>query len=626
MSNKKEGSSDSLDKLNIDSENNKKNVLRKNNEVKDGLNNQENNNSNIQINSIKEISIEGESFEIEYSIEQIQNPMDKVSDLKRFNLERIRNSQKFDLEYKNKYYEEYNNFDQFNYDSNSIDSYENQEISLIEFNQNKFIEFKNKEDIFELESPKLSDSGCGNHEIPSPINFSSTDGYGHVNIERAFEILKGIDISSKDDLGGNLWGLDNIGAPEVWTSTGCFSGSTGKDVVVAVLDTGLDYSHSEFSGRIVDGYDFIDDDAIAEDIHGHGTHCAGTILGANDGIGITGVAYDAKIMPIKVLNNSGSGSVTGIVAGMRWAVDNGADILNLSLGGSWPNSNYLDALKYAADNGVVVAMASGNSYASQPGYPARYATDYGIAVGAVDINRNDAGFSNRAGDTIMDYVSAPGVSVYSSLPGGGYASWSGTSMAAPHVAGMAALLKSYDKTLTPSQIETLICASASNSDSNSSNNSNNYFESNSEFNMFYSEDFNDLFFESNELIPGYENSFDSNSTGSNYLDWALDLIGENNEKMYIAGKDGFYEDQIKNEIEEIDLIVAEFNNEKEIKEEEKAYIGGTDGFYEDQIKNGTVVGFNSNLENENNFFEDNLIMSNNSFQNYLENQNNQHSV
>ena len=121
-------------------------------------------------------------------------------------------------------------------------------------------------------------------------------------------------------MGGNLWGLDNIGAPEVWTSTGCFSGSTGKDVVVAVLDTGLDYSHSEFSGRIVDGYDFIDDDAIAEDIHGHGTHCAGTILGANDGIGITGVAYDAKIMPIKVLNNSGSGSVTGIVAGMRWAV------------------------------------------------------------------------------------------------------------------------------------------------------------------------------------------------------------------------------------------------------------------------------------------------------------------
>ena len=268
--------------------------------------------------------------------------------------------QKFDLEYKNKYYEDY-------FNSYSIDSYENQEISLIQFNQNTIIDFKKSENILER-SKSSSGSGCGNQEIPTPINFSSTDGYGHANIERAFEILKGIDISSKDDLGGNLWGLDNIGAPEVWTSTGCFSGSTGKDVVVAVLDTGLDYSHSEFSGRIVDGYDFIDNDNIAQDVHGHGTHCSGTILGANDGVGITGVAYDAKIMPIKVLNDSGSGSTAGIVAGMRWAVDNGADVLNLSLGGGAPNSDYLDALKYAADNGVVVAMASGNSSSSKSSF------------------------------------------------------------------------------------------------------------------------------------------------------------------------------------------------------------------------------------------------------------------
>ena len=182
-------------------------------------------------------------------------------------------------------------------------------------------------------------------------------------------------------------------------------------------------------------------------------------MGANDGVGITGVAYDAKVMPIRVLDGNyrfAPGLTSWIVAGMRWAVDNGADIINMSLGGGFPNPPYLDALKYANDNGVVVVMASGNSYASQPGSPARYATEYGIAVGAVDINKNDAAFSNRAGPNRMDYVTAPGVSVYSSIPGGGYARFPGTSMAAPHVAGMAALLKSHDKTLTPLQIENLI--------------------------------------------------------------------------------------------------------------------------------------------------------------------------
>ena len=163
----------------------------------------------------------------------------------------------------------------------------------------------------------------------------------------------------------------------------------------------------------------------------------------------------------------------------------------------------------------------GNSN-SHPGYPGRYATDYGIAVGAVDQSGNEAYFSNRAGDTTMDYVSAPGMNIYSALPGGGYASWQGTSMAAPHVAGMAALLKSYDKSLTPSQIENLICASASNSDTNSSN----ILENNSKLNMIFSEDFEGLFNNSDETIIGYENSFDINATGSDYLDWALDLVGK----------------------------------------------------------------------------------------------------
>ena len=129
--------------------------------------------------------------------------VDKVSDLKQFNLERIRKLQKFDLEYKNKYYEDKNKYygDNFEFDSNSTASYENQEISLFQFDQTKFIDFKKSEEIFE-NSPKNasnpSNPVCGDHVIPTPTNFSNIDGYGHANIERAFEILKGIDISSKD--------------------------------------------------------------------------------------------------------------------------------------------------------------------------------------------------------------------------------------------------------------------------------------------------------------------------------------------------------------------------------------------------------------------------------------------
>tara|TARA_Y100001933_G_scaffold77637_1_gene78910 strand:+ start:131 stop:532 length:402 start_codon:yes stop_codon:yes gene_type:complete len=126
MSKKKEGSSDSLDKLKIDSNNNKKNNLNENSEVKDDLNKIENNESNIEINSIKEISNEGESYEIEYSIEKIDNPLEKDSDLKKINLKSVRKVKDFNLEYKNKYYEDDYVFEQFNIDSNSIANYENQ--------------------------------------------------------------------------------------------------------------------------------------------------------------------------------------------------------------------------------------------------------------------------------------------------------------------------------------------------------------------------------------------------------------------------------------------------------------------------------------------------------------------
>ena len=122
-----------------------------------------------------------------------------------------------------------------------------------------------------------------------------------------------------------------------------------------------------------------------------------------------------------------------------------------------------EAIQYASELGSVVVMASGNEYANIPGYPAYYSRDYGIAVGAVDINFDMANFSNKAGNTILDYVTAPGVDIYSSIIGGGYGIYSGTSMAAPHIAGIAGLLRSYDNDLTAYEIESLISSSGDNS-------------------------------------------------------------------------------------------------------------------------------------------------------------------
>ena len=351
----------------------------------------------------------------------------------------------------------------------------------------RLIDFNDDQSLFELDSQisftaektgthyldvgSYEDAYTGGYNIgatelraPDP-GFSSGDGYGHVNAQRAFEQLLGISLNSVDALGDNLWGLDNVNAPEVWSGSGDFAGVTGDGTTIAVIDTGVDLDHPEFSGRIVGGYDFVDGDSIADDGNGHGTHVAGTIAAANDGNGITGVAYDADIMPLRVLNNDGYGWTSDIISAVRWAADNGADVINLSLGGEGYSLAMADAISYASSRGSVVVMAAGNFGGSSPDYPAAHAINHGIAVGAVDRNRSLAGFSNRAGATELDYVTAPGVNVYSAVPGGGYASFNGTSMAAPHVAGVAGLLKSHDRNLSASTIEDLLTGSASNTSS-----------------------------------------------------------------------------------------------------------------------------------------------------------------
>ena len=322
---------------------------------------------------------------------------------------------------------------------------------------------------FYLEASAYNNEHTGTYLITAdeadalPNGYSPENGFGHVDARRSFEKLLGISLNDAADLGGDLWGLDNIGAPEVWTGGNGFSGATGSGTVIAVIDTGVDLDHPEFRDRITQGFDFVDYDNIADDGDGHGTHVAGTIAGADDGEGITGVAPDASIMPIRVLDDEGYGYTSDIIAGIRWAADNDADVINLSLGGGGYSQAMADAVAYASDLGSVVVMAAGNDGGQSPMYPAAYAETHGIAVGAVDQEKSLASFSNRAGLTFLDYVTAPGVDIFSSTPNGNYDYYSGTSMASPHVAGIAALLKSHDNSLTSESIEDLITGTASNS-------------------------------------------------------------------------------------------------------------------------------------------------------------------
>ena len=324
----------------------------------------------------------------------------------------------------------------------------------------------------------------------SAQNYNSTNGYGLINGAAAVARAIGQNtFADVPDLGGNNWGADLVKAPEVWAQ-----GYTGKGVIVAVVDTGVDYNHEDLKNNIWtnaneivgngiddDGNGYIDDNYgwnfdeknnNTLDNNGHGTHVSGTIAGENNNYGVTGIAYDAKIMPVKVLNESGSGSYSSISKGIRYAVDNGANVINLSLGGTSSNRTLESAINYASSKGVIVVMAAGNDGDSSPDYPARYASKSGIAVGAVDKNNNMPDFSNRSGANEISYVTAPGVKVYSSVPNNQYATYNGTSMAAPHVAGVVALMLSANPNLTDAQVRQIVAETAENSTQSTNSSSN----------------------------------------------------------------------------------------------------------------------------------------------------------
>ncbi|MUG91840.1 S8 family serine peptidase [Scytonema sp. UIC 10036] len=397
-----------------------------------------------------------------------------------------------------------------------------------------------------IENLEASTSSVTTDSMAANNQFSSTSGYGSINAALGVAQAIGQDtFADVADLGGNNWGADFVKAPEVWAK-----GYTGQGAVVAVLDTGVDRNHNDLqtniwtnskeiadngidddnNGYIDDahGWNFDGDNKDTLDINGHGTHVSGTIAGANNNVGVTGIAYDAKIMPVKVLNDSGAGSYSAIANGIYYAVNNGANVINLSLSGSTGNFLVELALDYASRQGVIVVMAAGNESDSQPAYPARYAEKYGIAVGAVDKDNNIADFSNKAGSNTLTYVTAPGVNIYSTIPDNGYTFYNGTSMATPHVAGVVALMLSANKNLTDAQVRQIVSQTSSNSTQAATLNLSNFVtQSNWTSSSFRIKQYEDGFSKTEELaflpIPEIGSWTGEIPTLSNQLKSAKDL-------------------------------------------------------------------------------------------------------
>jgi subtilisin family serine protease len=230
-----------------------------------------------------------------------------------------------------------------------------------------------------------------------------------------------------------------------------------KQVKVAIIDTGVDYTHPDLQGRIdvEDGFNFVSNTTNVKDDNGHGTHIAGIIAASsNNGIGISGITgnLDVKIVPVKVLNSEGVGDSDIIAQGIKYAADKGVQVINLSLGGMEKSTEINAAIDYAVSKNITIIAASGNDATDCASYtPAN--NPKVITVSAIGQNDKIAYFSNY-GNNVS--VSAPGVNILSTYINGKYAYMSGTSMAAPIVTGVVAMIKAENPDLTPTEISTIL--------------------------------------------------------------------------------------------------------------------------------------------------------------------------
>jgi len=334
-------------------------------------------------------------------------------------------------------------------------------------------------------------------ELKSAIALLKSDdrvAYAEPNyLFHAFDMKGTPAIPNNDDKFTQLWGMQNTGQTDAAGQVGKTGsdinvvpvwneGITGsKNIKVAIIDTGVDYTHPDLQGNILkntseiagdgidnDGNGFVDDvygwnfaDNLANgmDDHNHGTHCAGTIGGmGNNKLGVAGVNWNVSILPIKFLNSQGSGSLESAVQAIQYATKAGVNIMSNSWGGGAYTQSLYDVIKEAKDKGILFVAAAGNDSNdndANPSYPASYEIDNVLSVAATDNRDQIAVFSNYGRTRV--HVAAPGVKILSTVKANDYAVFSGTSMATPHVAGIAALMLSSNPSLSYSQIkDTLI--------------------------------------------------------------------------------------------------------------------------------------------------------------------------
>jgi subtilisin family serine protease len=256
-------------------------------------------------------------------------------------------------------------------------------------------------------------------------------------------VLQLLDTVPNDARWRDQWGATKVSAPKAWDSA---RGS--KNVVIAVLDTGVDFGHPDLKGSSVPGYDLVNNDSNPADDHGHGTAAAGVIASrTNNNAGLAGICWTCSLMSVKVLDAGGAGTTSTIARGIVWAADHGARVINLSLGGPGTTRTLSDAVDYAVGKGVLLVAAAGNEGTTTPFYPAAYPDVVGVAATTSSDGRYD--WSNH-GSWVQ--VAAPGCNVAPIL-GGKYGTFCGTSSATPVVAGLAGLALSAKPSATAGEVE-----------------------------------------------------------------------------------------------------------------------------------------------------------------------------